>query len=209
MTEQEPIRQELLRFRETEPVDIWSARLKLHIPYSEFEQAVRSVASRNGQRYTGFVTKDDGGHVTSFTRTRYPRRMYGVASIHECQKGMTELGRELNSEVEADPIAEGFRVVLGLIEGYDPSSPVHSVDEILNELPLATRVTPAEVFATRNTGDSVSVYTEPVAVIEAPIDLIEDIYRVGDMFRQERFTIEDFERGVAYVVETRFCTEPD
>ena len=204
--EGEPSNQEP-HFRETEPVALWSARIALQLPYTEFEQTVSRAAQKNGQRYTGFITKD-GGTVTSFTRTRYPRKKYGVASIEECQEGMAALADEFGSTLQPEPQQGGFRVVLGLQEGYDNQAPIHSVDEVQHELPTA-KITPAEVFAVRHTEDGTSVYTEPVAVIEAPIELIGDVYGIGDRFRQERFTIEDFEQGIAYVVETRFCTEPD
>jgi hypothetical protein len=36
-----------------------------------------------------------------------------------------------------------------------------------------------------------------------------DMYTLGDAFLQERFTVEDFERGIGYIVETRHCTNPD
>jgi hypothetical protein len=52
-------------FREAEPVELWSARLMLHLPYDDFERIVVSAAIGNGQRYTGFITKDIEGIVTS------------------------------------------------------------------------------------------------------------------------------------------------
>ena len=102
----------------------------------------------------------------------------------------------------------GSRIVLGLLEGYDPSAPVHTIEEVKQALPEAS-VTPADVFAVRHSTEGVAVYTEPVAVVEATNDQIGDIYKLGELFRQERFTVEDFARGVAYMVETQFCTEPD
>jgi hypothetical protein len=121
---------------------------------------------------------------------------------------MKTLADELGSVIERDDHHEGFRVVLGPLEGYDEQGPVHDVAEVQQALPGA-RVVLAEVFATRHTESVCSVYTEPVAVVEAPSDLIGDVYKLGDILKQERFTIEDFMQGVAYVVETRFCTEPD
>lgn len=196
------------RFRETEPVGLWSARMDLKLPYIEFEQTVNRVAQTSGQRYTGFITRDDDGNVTSFTRTRYPRKKYGVSSIVECQEGMVALAAELDTNPRPSLQQSGFRVVLGLVEGYDDTAPTHSIDEVREELPGA-KVTPAEVFAVRHTQDGTSVYTEPVAIIEAPLDMVSEVYSLGDRLKQERFTIEDFESGIAYVVETRFCTEPD
>jgi hypothetical protein len=122
---------------------------------------------------------------------------------------MAALAEELGSTVQPDPQQDGFRVVLGLVEGYDTKAPTHhSIDEVQQVLQRAS-ITPAGVFAVRYTEAGTSVYTEPAAIIKAPIDLIRDVYDIADRFRQERFTIENFEEGIAYVVETRFCTEPD
>lgn len=195
-------------FKETEAVELWSARLDLQLSYAEFEQTVIETAQKSGQRYTGFITKDEQGNVTSFTRTRYPRRKYGVATLTECHDGMVVLAAELGSILQPDPHQSGFRIVLGLLEGYDGKAPTHSADEVRQALPGA-KVTPAEVFAVRHTEEGTSVYTEPVAIVAGPNDLLGDVYLLADSLRQERFTIEDFDRGIAYVVETRFCTEPD
>lgn len=194
-------------FRETEPISLWSARLGLKLPYADFERTIRRVAAYNNQRYTGFIAKDIDGDVTSFTGTRYPRKKYGVATIDECRAGMLELANSFGSELQRDQ-ATGFRVVMGLIEGYDNEAAIHTVEEVQRDL-LSARVSSAEVFAIRLQGGAVSVYTEPVAVIEGPLNLIKDVYLLGDRLRQERFTIEDFDDQVSYVVETRFCTEPD
>lgn len=66
------------RYREVEPVALWSARIALRLPYPEFEHIVSRIAQQEGQRYTGFITQDTDGTVTSFTRTRYPRKKTGL-----------------------------------------------------------------------------------------------------------------------------------
>ncbi len=195
-------------FRETEPIKLWSACIGLFLPYKNFETTVSSIARTNSQRYTGFITKDSEGNVTSFTRTRYPRRKYGVASIEECEAGMRALAATFNTATEPDPQTSGFRVVLGLKEGYDDEAPIHTLEEIKREL-IGLNATPAEVFAVRWSDEGVSVYTEPVAIVEGTLNLVDRVYAAADTFKQERFTVENFDQGLAYVVETRFCTEPD
>jgi len=195
-------------FRETEAIALWSAYLTLEVSYEDFEKMTVQVAQDNGQSYSGFITKDNRRLVTSFTRTRYPRAKYGIVSIQECEEGMQVLASAFGTTFELDVQHDGFRVVMGLQEGYDVGAPVHAVDEVCLDFPGAVAF-PAEVFAVRQTKSGTSVYTEPVAVIKASTECMPDAYMLGDRLKQERFTIEDFGRGISYVVETRFCSEPD
>jgi hypothetical protein len=195
-------------FRQTKAIALWSAHLTLEVPYADFKKTTVQAAQSNGQGYSGFITEDNRGHVTSFTRTRYPRIKYGIVSIQECEEGMQVLASDFGSTLELDKQHDDIRVVMGLKEGYDERAPTHDVDEVCLEL-SAAEVFPAEVFAVRHTNVGTSVYTEPVAVIKAPAECMPDVYMLGDRLKQERFTIEDFGRGISYAVETRFCTEPD
>ncbi|TAL14385.1 hypothetical protein EPN95_03255 [Patescibacteria group bacterium] len=195
-------------FKESEPVELWSTSIALSVPYAEFERVVSQAAKADGQRYTGFITKDAGGNVTSFTRTRYPRQKYGIASIEACENGMIALAAKLGSAMRPDKQKDGFRVVLGLREGYDDNAPVHLTDEIQTALPGAT-VSSAEIFALRHTQGGPSLYTEPAAVITGPAQMIDEVYYLADTLLQERFAVEDFDLGVARMIEPRFCTEPD
>ncbi len=198
------------QFKETEPIELWSARLSLQIPYSEFERTVLALASINGQSYTGYISTNDDNEVTSFTRTRYPRKKFGVPSIYECVTSTEELAEAMGGThvIYQASSKQGFRVVMGLQEGYDIHSPMHTITEV-EQVTLDARVTPADIFAVRHTGSEMSVYTEPVAVIQGHTRLLPRIYNLGDTFRQERFTVENFDTHRSYVVETRFCTEPD
>ncbi len=195
-------------FRETQPADLWSARLTLRLPYADFKHITSRTAQNNGQSYTGFITKDDNGNVTSFTRTRYPRKKYGIASIEACQAGMVTLANELNAIMKPDPQTKDFRVALGLFEGYGDQNPQHSPNEVQQLLPWAS-ILPAEIFALRFHEETTSIYSEPVAIISGPSDRVAQMYSVAENLKQERFTVEDFDKRLAYVVETRFCKEPD
>lgn len=195
-------------FREMEPIELWSAKLTFTMPYADFEQKVSTIAQRVGQGFTGFISTDDDGNVTSFTSTRYPRKKYGIASLEDCQLKTSALSEELGATLQVEEHNDSIRVVLGLLEGYDSEAPTHDVDEIHQELSEA-RVTPAQVFAVRLNEDGTSVYTEPVAVIETSAHSLNNIYQLADRFKQERFTVEDFNNQTAHVVETRYCSEPD
>ncbi|MFZ3009465.1 MAG: hypothetical protein WA030_00375 [Candidatus Microsaccharimonas sp.] len=196
------------RFTESEPVGLWSGFMPLHIPFDEFETAVSEAAATDGQRYTGFITRSENDIVTSFTRTRYPRRKYGVAPVISCQVGTNELATSLGSRLLPDAQDSGIRVVMGLIEGYAEENPSHSIDEVRAALPDAL-IIPAEVFALRTSATSTDVYSEPVAVISAARDQIQSIYALAERFKQERFAVENFDTGLSYMVETIHCSEPD
>lgn len=196
-------------YKESEPIELWSATMPLpHIPFEVFRSTVVNLTRLNGERYTGFIHRDMDGFVTDFTRTRYPRKKYGVTTVAECVAGMWAMADAFDSMVVHDAKQHGIRVVMGLLEGYEEDAPRHSVAEVLHALPDASAEA-ADVFAVRRAESGVWVYTEPVAVISADSNALHDIYRLGDELRQERFTIEDFDVGKAYMVETRHCTEPD
>lgn len=195
-------------YRETEPIALWSGLIRMNINPRAFEQTVCRAAAVNEQRYTGYITKDENGNVTSFTRTRYPRKKYGVSSIDECMSGMVSLASNLGTELLPDPRRNGFRVVFGLVEGYETDAPIHSIEEVQSALSDCA-VSPAEVFVVWPSDDKTPIYREPVAIIDGHLESIKKVYDLADKMKQERITIEDFEHGVAYVVETRHCTEPD
>lgn len=196
-------------FRETEPVELWSATMPLPpTPFEVFQSRVLRLAGLNRERYTGFVHLDMDGFVTDFTRTRYPRRKYGVPTVNACVMGMWALADEFDSTVAREEQHGGLRVVMGLKEGYAADAPVHSVADVMYRMPEA-QVEAASVFAVRLTDGGASAYSEPVAVVRTGVNARFDLYRLGDDLKQERFSIEDFDAHQAYMVETRYCTEPD
>ncbi|MEO6761485.1 MAG: hypothetical protein ABI220_03870 [Candidatus Saccharimonadales bacterium] len=196
-------------FKEGKPIKLWSAEVKGNAAYPDFERIVLATATRNKQRYTGYFETDDAGNVRSFTRTRYPRLKYGVTSIAECEKGMVELAYDLNFRVNSEGSQSGFRVVLGLLEGYDVTSPTHTVDEVQSLLGSTILAEGATVFAVRHQTTGVSIYTEPVAVLRGAMSSLVAVYDLADSLKQERFAVEDFGNRLSYMVETRYCTESD
>ncbi len=194
-----------LGFSYLKPVPLWSGRMALDCEMSEFRDAAIEVSREGGQLLTGFVESKEG-KLTSFTRTRYPRPRYGIPSLAECTIGMDALAEKLGTLWHTEDEQRGVRVVLGLIEGYDPASPVHTASEIAERLPSLT-ITPAEVFAVRN-AETALIYTEPVAVLNFSTLFLRSVFSLADRFKQERFTVEDFNKKQSYVVETSHCTEP-
>ncbi|MDD3302735.1 MAG: PHP domain-containing protein [Candidatus Gracilibacteria bacterium] len=103
-----------------------------------------------------------------------------------------------------------FRVVLGLLEGYDMIYNMHSIEEVLLELGDDFRIQQGEILSGSYTKPTTqSIYYEPAAIIEGDIKNIEKIYNLAFKFHQERFTVEDYSQKKAYTVETEFCKNPD
>lgn len=195
-------------FIETEPVWLRSDRVDIDVPYTEFEKSVAEVVQETGFRYAGFVTKADNGNVTSFTRTGYPRTKYGVDSYDDHKRSLDLLADKLDSVFEREYKEEVIRTVFGLNEGNGNQALRHDIQEVEEALPNS-EVTPAEVFATHPTEQSVSIYNAPAVVVKTPLNMLNQIYRLGHNLKQERFTIENFEVYLAYIVETEYCTESD
>jgi hypothetical protein len=201
----------------SERVELWSKKLRMFgVDRFSFTDAVRSAAKQRQERYTGFIELNDDPEgmtsVRSFTRTRYPRKKYGIPTIQECEAGMTFLadtiGGILPPSLVTDEQTQEFRVVLGLLEGYDRSASLHNVSEVAGSLPYE-QVDPAEVFAVRITSDSLSIYTEPAAIVRGSLSRLGAVHELAEAFHQERYTVEDFSNGFTYMVETCHCTEPD
>lgn len=200
---------EVPTFTESTPIELWSAELTGTEAYSHFERVVCDVAENNGQAYSGYIVRDEDLVVRSFTRTRYPRKKYGIIPAAECQDGMNDLANALSWTLQPDAQRAGVRVVLGLLEGYDAASQTHSMSEVSTILGNAVVATEATVFAVRQSSAGVLVYTEPVAVVRGEASALPAIYHLADAFKQERFTVENFDTQTAYLLETRFCTQPD
>ena len=195
-------------FTELESIPLWSATTPVNLSCADFEQAMRHAVEDGTQSYTGFFTRDLDT-VLNFTSTRYPRAKYGIPSTEACNTAMSNLSEILgHGHVRNNTINGDIRILIGLVEGYNDTLPTHTIDEI-HAIAPQLGITPAEVFAIMNTESGISIYTEPVAVIEASLDQIDVIYSIAHAFRQERFAVENFTQRIVYVVETAFCSDPD
>lgn len=209
-------------FREIEPIPQWSARIIVDVPYTDFIMTTLRAATQARHRYTGTLTRDlKTGNVTSFTRTRFPRNKYGPPpTIKECETGMLYLADIFRAEATREGHELGTsRITLGLYEGQhatgrraESRGPDHSVQDVAAHLGRNFAVSPAEVLSIRLAADgSASHYSEELAEIIFPTIHKQQVYNLGDQMKQERFSVEDFDEqgGRSYMVETRWCQEPD
>ncbi|HYD34994.1 MAG TPA: hypothetical protein VD999_02915 [Vitreimonas sp.] len=115
--------------------------------------------------------------------------------------------RDSSTQVELDRLNEVYpvRVILGLLEGYDKDEKVHTVEEVSTQLGHLVKVTSATVY----TQGKNSFYTEPAALLQTDHEGLGAIYQQALAFNQERFTVENFAKGLSYVVETRHAKNPD
>jgi hypothetical protein len=222
MTDRSPEFYKPPTFREIEPIPQWSARFVVDISYDEFIAKTLRAASDTQHRYTGTLTRDPAtGDVTSFTRTRFPRNKYGPPpTIEECEAGMLYLANTFGAEATREVHQPGTsRIVLGLYEGQhatgsraEPDGPDFSVQDVAAQLGAGFVVSQAEVLSVRLAADGVtSHYSEELAEIVFSTTEKWRVYDLGDAMQQERFSVEDFDEqgGLSYMVETRWCQEPD
>lgn len=198
-------------------IPAWSKRLELTpLPYQAFVDQIIAAADTTKHRYTGFIQLDNNGNVISYTGTTYPRKKYSMPSIEERQAGLHYLAEQLDTTPSPDIQPDGtIRVVIGLYAGQQDhynTPPDFNPGDIEQALPQGSTVTPAQVFTIRfDDQGSISTYTEPVAVVTAPIQNSGDICKLGVALQQERFTLETFSNGDHDVamVETVHCQEPE
>ena len=210
MSEREPQLQP--RYRELEPKPLLSVRMNIeNLP--NFTRHVEAIVRGNDRACSGFLSAVDGD--LRFTFTRYPRAKYFVTD-HEWEGDARRLAWVTESPIEryenVTDLGAGndFRVVLGLRRGYDLNAPVHETREV--EGPLrgtGCSVGFGEVFSVRPLNDGAALYAEPAAIIQGPLADLRRVYDVAHELGQERFAVEDFKNGKAYMVETPLCAQPD
>jgi hypothetical protein len=200
-------------FRELPPVPFWGAAVTApEADKSKIIQALGKSSEAVQFTYSGFFTSVSDGK-TAYHFSRYPRHLFGIATNEQCQKALSELTKNLQSngvEYMADTLSgvglnDGFRVVLGLKEGYGEDAKVHDMAEIKEQLPHDVALDPADIYAVGQWG----YYEEPAVIITGAKTHIPAVYQLADRYGQSRFTVEDMRQGTAYVVETRHCTDPD
>jgi hypothetical protein len=192
-------------FRELPPVDYWAGSVS--IPSERTQELLRILSLTSQEKdftFTGFLTRSDG--LTTYTFTRYPRHARGIASIEDCEDALLALHLSGIGPAASTQFIENqeFRVLLGLREGYEKDSKVHPVEEIEAALP-ETNIKPAEIYVVGPTRH----YQEPAVIITGTSDKLPGVYNLAESLHQERFTVEDLQNRLSYVVEPPSCTTPD
>jgi hypothetical protein len=81
----------------------------------------------------------------------------------------------------------------------------HTFEEVQKELGDEFDLTQAEIYSVGAWGK----YTEPAIVIEGNKKQLQKIYALAEKFHQERIAVEDLQEGQAYMIETKYCENPD
>lgn len=203
-------------FRELTPVELWSGCIQTTVDAPLFAQVLHRVSQEQRFTFFGFLvanTVSSTGNEYHFTR--YPRRKYGIATIEACQRALGRLGDLLSrydtgvaAQVETEQLASTgvtARVLLGLVEGYGSENHQHALTEVVEHLGTEFAVRPAQIF----TRGPEKMYQEPAALILAKELGLPAVYDLAYQFAQQRFTVERFDQGQAWVVETPHVTQPD
>lgn len=62
-----------------------------------------------------------------------------------------------------------------------------------------------DIFAVGSWGK----YTEPAVVIEGDPKYLDKVYLLEEKFHQSRFVVNDLYKKTCYLVETKWCRNPD
>jgi len=81
----------------------------------------------------------------------------------------------------------------------------HSFEEVQKELGEKFDLTQAEIYSVGPWGK----YTEPAVVIEGDIKELQKVYALAEKFHQARIAVENLGAGQSYMVETKYCEDPD
>ncbi len=81
----------------------------------------------------------------------------------------------------------------------------HSVEEVSSILGEEFQITPAEIQSVGPWGE----YREPAVVIEGDKKGLDKVYKLAEDFHQARIAVEDLQEGKSWMVETKYCEDPD
>ena len=84
-------------------------------------------------------------------------------------------------------------------------SKTHSLEEVKSYLWEEFSINDAKIFTVWWRGQ----YSEPAVIIYWPKDKKSQIYKLVENFRQARIAVEDLWKWEAYMVETKYCEDPD
>lgn len=81
----------------------------------------------------------------------------------------------------------------------------HTLEEVKKELGDEFDLTQVEIYSVGSWGK----YTEPAIVIKGDKSQLQKVYVLAEKFRQARIVVEDLQEGKAWMVETKYCEDPD
>ena len=203
-------------FRELPSEQLWTATTILEgVSQQQFAEILKDIYQRTGFNFFGFfVEKKDKSVEYHFSR--YPRHKYGIPTLEQCQAAADELkkGLEISNSantVRVDDFVDDkqkgieFRVLLGLLEGYDKDQIIHNKDEVAEIIGSSVGLQSATIYSVGKNGE----YTEPAVWIKGKKDDLPKVYEIANSFKQERFTIENLAEEKAHVVEPPCCISSD
>lgn len=197
-------------FRELQPVKLWGADINIEGGIENFKNSVLNIAERSGKNQFGYFIYSNNEGI-KYHLSRYPRRKYGaIPSDEEMEKQLTEIlsNSKQKGQKETIPVQPKFRIILGLEEGYGTGK-FYTTEEAVAFLGTTFNLTKTEIFTTKLQDGKYIIYQEPSVKIEGNLSEIKKVYELSERLRQERFTVDDFNKQNSYIVETRFCTSRD
>jgi hypothetical protein len=199
-------------FRQLPPEKWWSGSLDISkIERKFFEKKIKELSLQLSFTFSGYITgtKDN----KKYTFTRYPRKSFGpLATISTYENVLQKFSEILKTDFSIEVLSseERFRVLMGLIEGYKTAKNIsfeknYKFHEISRTLGSDYILEVAEIYSVGPWG----TYAEPAIVIEGEKSTLEEIYLLTEKFHQARICVMDLKKGISWMVETKFCQNPD
>ena len=117
--------------------------------------------------------------------------------LREEVEDIEHFGIDLNSISTLDELLELLQ--------HTNFSKDHSPEEVASILGEDFQLTPAEIQSVGPWGE----YKEPAVVIEGNKDDLKKVYKLAEQFHQARIAVEDLQEGKSWMVETKYCEDPD
>lgn len=137
----------------------------------------------------GVVERIDKGEITS---------LRGAQKVIESEIGdLSEFGINVNKFTNLEELKE-------VLEKANFGKE-HTLEEVQKELGDEFDLTQAEIYSVGSWGK----YTEPAIIIEGEKAQVQKVYALAEKFRQARIAVEDLQASQSYMVETKYCGDPD
>lgn len=127
-----------------------------------------------------------------------------ITTLENAMKAIkSEIGNLSEFKIDTDKFTnlEGLKEVLEKANfGKD-----HTFEEVRKELGDEFNLTQAEIYSVGPWGK----YMEPAIIIEGDLAQVKKVYSLAEKFRQARIAVENLQVSQSYMVETKYCEDPD
>jgi hypothetical protein len=183
-------------------------------PVERFQEALAKLSEKTGSKdaQEEQLSAEDNFRVllgleegyAEYKKKTLVEEPVGDISLEDFKKAVLErLGDLKQFGINIDEITDIESIKKILQE--TPLGKKHSEQEVKGIIGTGFNTTQADIF----TAGSWGTYTEPALIITGQRKNLDVIYKLAEEFKQARIAVEDLHKGESFMVETKYCEDPD